>query len=74
MQGAINNIRHYTSFNIVFEDDRFKGSTLQGMGITLSENQWAISSGTGEFALAHEQACLVSIISMQLRSDYNSYL
>ncbi|RCV11082.1 hypothetical protein SETIT_2G159800v2 [Setaria italica] len=42
MQAGLINPRTYTSFNIVFEDDRRK-----------SNNQWAISSGTGGFALAH---------------------
>ena len=33
--------------------NRFKGSTLQVMGVFGNENQWAICGGTGEFALAH---------------------
>lgn len=33
--------------------NRFSGSTLQVMGVTPSDGQWAISGGTGEFALAH---------------------
>ncbi|EEC66746.1 hypothetical protein OsI_33110 [Oryza sativa Indica Group] len=53
MQTSYNNTSWYASFNIVFEDDRFKGSMLQVMGTTPAEGQWAISSGTGEFALAH---------------------
>ncbi|XP_006662274.1 dirigent protein 1-like [Oryza brachyantha] len=45
----------YTSFNIVFQDDRFNGSTLQVMGIILAQNfgEWSIMGGTGEFTMAH---------------------
>uniref|UniRef100_A0ACD5UGQ7 Uncharacterized protein n=1 Tax=Avena sativa TaxID=4498 RepID=A0ACD5UGQ7_AVESA len=40
-------------FTIVFEDGRFKGSTLQIMGSSFGEsNQWAIVGGTGEFTMA----------------------
>ncbi|KAF6983892.1 LOW QUALITY PROTEIN: hypothetical protein CFC21_001983 [Triticum aestivum] len=53
MQTGITNTSWYTSFNMVFEDERFSGSTLQVMGLTPSDGQWAISGGTGEFALAH---------------------
>ncbi|XBJ24575.1 hypothetical protein VPH35_002429 [Triticum aestivum] len=58
MQTGITNTSWYTSFNMVFEDERFSGSTLQVMGVrayalTPSDGQWAISGGTGEFALAH---------------------
>uniref|UniRef100_A0ACD6A8M5 Uncharacterized protein n=1 Tax=Avena sativa TaxID=4498 RepID=A0ACD6A8M5_AVESA len=40
-------------FTIVFEDGRFKGSTLQIMGSSFGEsNQWAIVGGTGELMMA----------------------
>uniref|UniRef100_A0ACD5YZD5 Uncharacterized protein n=1 Tax=Avena sativa TaxID=4498 RepID=A0ACD5YZD5_AVESA len=43
----------YTSFNMVFVDGRFKGSTLQIMGASIDEeSEWAIVGGTGEFAFA----------------------
>lgn len=44
----------YTSHNIVFQDDRFKGSTLQVMGIiAASSGEWSVIGGTGEFSMAH---------------------
>ncbi|KAF7103618.1 hypothetical protein CFC21_104592 [Triticum aestivum] len=40
-------------FIIVFELDRFKGSTLSVMGTTTEEQgEWAIVGGTGDFAMA----------------------
>ncbi|KAJ4813672.1 Dirigent protein [Rhynchospora pubera] len=42
----------YNSLNVVFEDARFKGSTLQVMGTVVEEGDWAIVGGTGEFTLA----------------------
>ncbi|KAM3329085.1 hypothetical protein ACQJBY_026261 [Aegilops geniculata] len=40
-------------FIIVFELDRFKGSTLEVMGATTDEQgEWAIVGGTGDFAMA----------------------
>ncbi|KAM3355046.1 hypothetical protein ACQJBY_025675 [Aegilops geniculata] len=40
-------------FIIVFELDRFKGSTLAVMGATTEEQgEWAIVGGTGQFAMA----------------------
>ncbi|PNT62434.1 hypothetical protein BRADI_4g03270v3 [Brachypodium distachyon] len=40
------------SVNIVFEDERFNGSTLHVMGTGLHKREWAIVGGTGEFTLA----------------------
>ncbi|XP_051230190.1 uncharacterized protein [Lolium perenne] len=42
----------FTSLSIVFEGARFNGSTLQVMGITDAQGQWAIVGGTGELARA----------------------
>ncbi|KAI4996441.1 hypothetical protein ZWY2020_051361 [Hordeum vulgare] len=43
----------FVCHNIVFTDDRFKGSTLNVLGnIEGQEGQWAIVGGTGEFAYA----------------------
>ncbi|KAJ4761198.1 Dirigent protein [Rhynchospora pubera] len=42
----------YNSLNVVFEDARFKGSTLQVMGTVVEGGDWAIVGGTGEFTLA----------------------
>ncbi|KAF3338172.1 Dirigent protein 11 [Carex littledalei] len=42
----------YNSLTIVFEDDSFKGSTLQVSGPVVEGGQWAIIGGTGEFPLA----------------------
>ncbi|XP_051220833.1 pterocarpan synthase 1 [Lolium perenne] len=41
---------HY--FSMVFQDPRFKGSTLAVMGQYLLEGEMAIMGGTGEFAMA----------------------
>lgn len=41
------------SFSIVFEVERFKGSTLQVMGISVEEGEWSIVGGTGQFAMAN---------------------
>ncbi|KAL6888922.1 hypothetical protein ACP4OV_009948 [Aristida adscensionis] len=43
----------YKSFNLVFEDQRFAGSTLQVMGRTAQRNgEWSIVGGTGQFRRA----------------------
>ncbi|CAL5089649.1 unnamed protein product [Urochloa decumbens] len=39
-------------FSLVFQNERFNGSTLQVMGITLETGEWAIVGGTGQFAMA----------------------
>nr|XP_051206864.1 dirigent protein 6-like [Lolium perenne] len=55
IQAGTTNANHwYISQNIVFQSDRFAGSTLQVMG-RLTENnvgQWSIVGGTGEFLMA----------------------
>ncbi|PVH61582.1 hypothetical protein PAHAL_3G068700 [Panicum hallii] len=42
----------YTSLLIIFEGGRFKGSSLQALGITASTGELAIIGGTGEFKMA----------------------
>lgn len=42
----------HNTFSLVFEVERFKGSTLQVMGISIVEGEWAIVGGTGEFTMA----------------------
>ncbi|TVU49925.1 hypothetical protein EJB05_01269, partial [Eragrostis curvula] len=42
----------HNSFSLVFENERYKGSTLQVMGIVVERGEWAIVGGTGEFAMA----------------------
>ncbi|CAL4899465.1 unnamed protein product [Urochloa decumbens] len=42
----------YTSMNLVFEDTRFAGSSLQVMGTIPKDGQWSISGGTGELTMA----------------------
>ncbi|PUZ67220.1 hypothetical protein GQ55_3G417200 [Panicum hallii var. hallii] len=42
----------HNSFRLVFEDGRFKGSTLQVMGVVVEHGEWAIVGGTGELAMA----------------------
>lgn len=50
---GMNETNWFTSFNIIFTDERFKGSTLQVLGTTsISDGEWAITGGTGEFAFA----------------------
>ncbi|KAJ3701116.1 hypothetical protein LUZ61_004821 [Rhynchospora tenuis] len=42
----------YNALSIVFEDARFKGSSLQVVGAVVERGEWAIVGGTGEFTLA----------------------
>lgn len=44
----------YCSLVIVFDGDRFNGSTLQVMGVDVDQgtSEWGIIGGTGEFAMA----------------------
>ncbi|KAL6640893.1 hypothetical protein ACP70R_019074 [Stipagrostis hirtigluma subsp. patula] len=42
----------HNSFTMVFEDPRFRGSTLQVMGLSVEEGEWSIVGGTGQFAMA----------------------
>ncbi|CAL4903576.1 unnamed protein product [Urochloa decumbens] len=46
------NVGWYTSLLIIFEDGRFKGSSLQALAITASAGELAIIGGTGEFKMA----------------------
>ncbi|OEL16101.1 hypothetical protein BAE44_0022881 [Dichanthelium oligosanthes] len=39
-------------FSIVFENERFNGSTLEVDGVIVEEGEWAIVGGTGEFKMA----------------------
>ncbi|XP_078158798.1 dirigent protein 23-like [Carex rostrata] len=54
VQCGKNKQQWYCSFNMVFEDDRFKGSTLgvQGVYEASSPKEWIIVGGTGQFKLA----------------------
>lgn len=52
IQAGMDSKNYYVSFNMVFEDGRFKGSTLQVMGTVVVKGEWAIVGGTGEFTLA----------------------
>ncbi|KAM0887232.1 hypothetical protein ACQ4PT_029186 [Festuca glaucescens] len=65
----------HNSFSIVFEDERFKASTLEVMGAHVDkEGEWAIVGGTGEFAMAcgvikrrvHEQSVDADIIELTI--------
>uniref|UniRef100_A0A804LSY9 Dirigent protein n=1 Tax=Zea mays TaxID=4577 RepID=A0A804LSY9_MAIZE len=40
------------NLNMVFQGDRFSGSTLPVMGVLPPEGEWAVVGGTGELALA----------------------
>lgn len=42
----------YISLNLVFQADRFNGSTLQVMGAFPPTGEWSIIGGTGELAMA----------------------
>ncbi|RLM64405.1 uncharacterized protein C2845_PM16G04380 [Panicum miliaceum] len=62
----LNSGNWHNSFTIVFENDRpnrfsltgkqpasrFKGSTLHVMGVSVSDSDWGVVGGTGEFAMA----------------------
>ncbi|CAN6180174.1 unnamed protein product [Urochloa humidicola] len=52
---AIRTAKIHQIYTIVFEIDRFKGSTLLINGVIEgnSNNEWAIYGGTGEFAMAN---------------------
>ncbi|KAM0897148.1 hypothetical protein ACQ4PT_022756 [Festuca glaucescens] len=52
IQAGIDRLSYYVSFNMVFEEGRFKGSTLQVMGTVVEKGEWAIVGGTGELTLA----------------------
>ncbi|KAM0876561.1 hypothetical protein ACQ4PT_036087 [Festuca glaucescens] len=53
LQASINGSNWFVCHNIVFIDDRFKGSTLKVLGnMGAEEGEWAIIGGTGEFAYA----------------------
>ncbi|CAN6203535.1 unnamed protein product [Urochloa humidicola] len=56
------------TFSLVFENERFRGSTLQVMGITVESGEWAVVGGTGEFAMA---TGVISKKLYQQRSDGN---
>ncbi|CAN6209807.1 unnamed protein product [Urochloa humidicola] len=64
------------SFSLVFENERFSGSTLQVMGIVVETGEWAIVGGTGQFAMAtgvifkkfHEQRSDGNIIELTIRA------
>ncbi|EMS63237.1 hypothetical protein TRIUR3_32274 [Triticum urartu] len=48
-----NNAAWFMSFNTVFTDERFKGSSLSVQGHLVSdEGEWVVTGGTGEFAFA----------------------
>ncbi|KAM0846125.1 hypothetical protein ACQ4PT_055877 [Festuca glaucescens] len=53
LQASINGSNWFVCHNIVFIDDRFKGSTLKVLGnMGAEEGEWAIIGGSGEFAYA----------------------
>ncbi|OQU88775.1 hypothetical protein SORBI_3002G093800 [Sorghum bicolor] len=64
------------SFSLVFENERFSGSTLEVMGITVETGEWAVVGGTGQFAMAngviskkfHEQRSDGNIIELSVRA------
>lgn len=64
------------SFTLVFENERFKGSTLAVMGIIVESGEWAVVGGTGQFAMAngvitkkfHEQRNDGNIIELTIRA------
>ncbi|CAN6213664.1 unnamed protein product [Urochloa humidicola] len=66
----------FNSFSLVFENERFSGSTLQVMGIVVETGEWAIVGGTGQFAMAtgviskkfHEQRSDGNIIELTIRA------
>lgn len=72
----MNTVNWYNSFNMVFDGERFKGSTLQVMGPTIEGlGDWAIVGGTGMFEFArgiikrkvHEKAEGKGIYELSIR-------
>jgi len=65
-------------FSIVFENQRFRGSTLEVMGISVEHGEHAIVGGTGQFAMArgviykkfHEQRSDGNIIQLTIRGFF----
>ncbi|KAM3355468.1 hypothetical protein ACQJBY_025944 [Aegilops geniculata] len=69
----------YNSFVMVFDIERFKGSTLEVMGaIVEKEGEWAIVEGTGGFAMArgiiqrkvHEKTADGEILELTIDAFY----
>ncbi|TVU49517.1 hypothetical protein EJB05_00830, partial [Eragrostis curvula] len=60
----------YTSFNLVFERERFAGSTLQVMGIftVQKKGEWSILGGTGQFRRASGNI-LFSLLASSTSND-----
>ncbi|TVU51440.1 hypothetical protein EJB05_02871 [Eragrostis curvula] len=69
----------HNSFSLVFEEERYKGSTLQVMGIPVEGGEWAIVGGTGQFAMAtgvikkrvHERRSEGNIIELTIQGFCN---
>lgn len=57
----------HTTFSMVFDAERFMGSTLQVMGISIEDGEWAIVGGIGEFAMA------TGVIFKKLREKSEEY-
>nr|XP_040258924.1 uncharacterized protein LOC120976149 [Aegilops tauschii subsp. strangulata] len=71
----------YNSLFMVFEIERFKGSTLEIMGATVeSDGEWAIVGGTGGFAMArgiiqrkvHEKRADGEILELTIDAFYRT--
>ncbi|KAJ1695037.1 hypothetical protein LUZ63_011735 [Rhynchospora breviuscula] len=80
IQAGMRSQSWYNSFSIVFEDARFKGSSLQVMGPVVEEGEWAIVGGTGEFPLAQgviykkflEQRSNGNIMELDIHAFYST--
>ncbi|KAL6630561.1 hypothetical protein ACP70R_028634 [Stipagrostis hirtigluma subsp. patula] len=53
MLASQGNVNWYISWNIIFEDSSFHGSTLNVMELHSGNGEWSIVGGTGRFSLAH---------------------
>ncbi|KAF3328603.1 jasmonate-induced protein [Carex littledalei] len=80
IQTGMSSQKYQNYLSIVFEDARFKGSTLQVMGPVVEGGEWAIVGGTGEFPMArgviykkfHEQKKDGNIMELDIHAFYSA--
>lgn len=69
-----------STFTIVFQNERFNGSTFEVIGVPTDGGEWAIVGGTGQFAMAtgvisksvHEQRRDGNTIELTMHGFYPS--
>nr|XP_015637734.2 dirigent protein 2 [Oryza sativa Japonica Group] len=72
INNSLSKFSFYTSFNLVFENGRFNGSTLQITGVLpqSANGEWSITGGTGELALARGIAKFKAVQMSSLSNVY----